>query len=61
VVIYSTLILTGAFDDFKRWLIRQATVDIRVQTGAEVSDLEGGFHVPLADQHVQAGCQCCSS
>jgi lactate permease len=32
VVIYNTLVVTGAFDDFKRWLIRQATADIRVQT-----------------------------
>lgn len=32
VVIYNTLVVTGAFDSFKRWLIRQATADIRVQT-----------------------------
>lgn len=32
VVIYNTLVLTGAFDDFKRWLLRQGTADIRVQT-----------------------------
>src|SRR6516165_2936651 len=32
VVIYFTMVLTGTFDDFKRWLIRQATADIRVQT-----------------------------
>jgi lactate permease len=32
VIIYNTLVQTGAFDDFKRWLIRQATADIRVQT-----------------------------
>lgn len=32
VVIYNTLVRTGAFDDFKRWLIAQATADIRVQT-----------------------------
>lgn len=32
VVIYNTLVVTGAFEDFKRWLIRQATADIRVQT-----------------------------
>jgi lactate permease len=32
VVIYNTLVVTGAFDDFKRWLISQATADIRVQT-----------------------------
>src|SRR6201996_8638245 len=32
VIIYNTLVETGAFDDFKRWLIAQATADIRVQT-----------------------------
>jgi hypothetical protein len=32
VIIYNTLVVTGAFEDFKRWLIRQATADIRVQT-----------------------------
>lgn len=32
VVIYNTLVATGAFGDFQRWLIRQATADIRVQT-----------------------------
>jgi lactate permease len=32
VVIYNTLVGTGVFDDFKRWLIAQATADVRVQT-----------------------------
>jgi lactate permease len=32
VIIYNTLVVTGAFDSFKRWLIHQATADIRVQT-----------------------------
>src|SRR5919206_1730213 len=32
VIIYNTLVVTGAFDSFKRWLITQATADIRVQT-----------------------------
>jgi lactate permease len=32
VIIYYTLVETGAFDDFKRWLIAHATADIRVQT-----------------------------
>ncbi|MGH3097449.1 MAG: L-lactate permease [Streptosporangiales bacterium] len=31
VIIYNTLVRTGAFDDFKSWLIHQATADIRVQ------------------------------
>ncbi|HEX6522391.1 MAG TPA: L-lactate permease [Streptosporangiaceae bacterium] len=31
VVIYNTLVRTGAFEDFKRWLISQATADVRVQ------------------------------
>jgi len=32
VIIYFTMVMTGTFDDFKRWLIRQAGADIRVQT-----------------------------
>ena len=32
IVIYNTLVATGAFTDFKEWLVRQATADIRVQT-----------------------------
>ncbi len=32
VIVYNTLVVTGAFEDFKSWLIRQATADIRVQT-----------------------------
>src|ERR1700729_3010042 len=32
VIIYNTMVVTGAFDDFKRWLIRRATADIRAQT-----------------------------
>ena len=32
VIIYNTLVATGAFDAFKNWLIAQATADIRVQT-----------------------------
>lgn len=32
VIVYNTLVVTGAFEDFKNWLIRQATADIRVQT-----------------------------
>jgi lactate permease len=32
VIIYNTLVETGAFGDFKRWLIAHATADIRVQT-----------------------------
>ena len=32
IVIYNTLVTTGAFTDFKEWLVRQATADIRVQT-----------------------------
>ncbi|HCI82300.1 MAG TPA: L-lactate permease [Ktedonobacter sp.] len=31
VVIFNTLKLTGLFDTFKNWLVRQATADIRVQ------------------------------
>ena len=32
VIIYNTLLETGAFEDFKRWLVAHATADIRVQT-----------------------------
>ena len=32
VVIYNTLVRTGAFGDFRRWLVSQATADVRVQT-----------------------------
>ncbi len=32
VVIYYTLVETGVFERFQRWLIQQATADIRVQT-----------------------------
>ncbi|MGH3437769.1 MAG: L-lactate permease [Sciscionella sp.] len=32
VIIYNTLVVTGAFDVFKRWLVAHATADIRVQT-----------------------------
>ncbi len=32
VIIYNTMVATGAFEAFKNWLIRQATADIRVQT-----------------------------
>ena len=31
VVIYNTLVRTGAFGDFRRWLVAQATADVRVQ------------------------------
>jgi lactate permease len=32
VVIYNTLVETGAFADLRRWLVAQATSDVRVQT-----------------------------
>ena len=32
VVIYNTLVATGSFEAFKKWLIRQATADVRIQT-----------------------------
>jgi lactate permease len=32
IIIYNTLVVTGAFADFKGWLVRQGTADIRVQT-----------------------------
>jgi lactate permease len=30
--IYNTMVVTGAFDDLKRWLLGQATADVRMQT-----------------------------
>ena len=30
--IYNTMVVTGAFGDLKRWLLSQATADVRVQT-----------------------------
>jgi len=30
--IYNTMVVTGAFDDLKRWLLGQATADVRLQT-----------------------------
>jgi len=32
VVIYHTMVVTGGFDSFKRWLVSRATADTRVQT-----------------------------
>jgi len=31
VIIFNTLKLTGLFDTFKNWLVKQATADVRVQ------------------------------
>jgi len=32
LVIFNTLVLTGDFDQFKNWMINQATADVRIQT-----------------------------
>src|SRR5579864_742680 len=32
LVIFNTLVLTGDFDLFKGWMVRQATADVRIQT-----------------------------
>jgi lactate permease len=32
LIIFNTLVLTGDFDGFKRWLIHHATSDVRIQT-----------------------------
>ena len=32
LMIFNTLVLTGEFDHFKRWIVHHATTDIRVQT-----------------------------
>jgi lactate permease len=32
LIIFNTLVLTGNFDRFKAWMIKQATVDVRIQT-----------------------------
>src|SRR5258705_12324152 len=53
ITIFNTLVLTGNFDRFKKWMIHHATADIRIQTimmaWAFRALLEGllGFGVPL--------------
>lgn len=32
VIIFNTMVVTGDFDRFKSWMVRQATADIRIQT-----------------------------
>lgn len=32
VIIFNTLVLTGNFERFQKWMVRQATADIRIQT-----------------------------
>jgi lactate permease len=32
VMLFNTLVMTGTFDKFRRWLISQGTQDVRVQT-----------------------------
>ena len=32
VMLFNTLVTTGSFDKFRRWLVQQATRDVRVQT-----------------------------
>jgi lactate permease len=32
VIIFNTLVLTGNFDRFQKWMVRHATADIRIQT-----------------------------
>ena len=32
ITIFNTLVLTGNFDRFKKWMIHHATADIRIQT-----------------------------
>ena len=32
LIIFNTLVLTGDFDKFKNWMVRQATLDVRIQT-----------------------------
>ena len=54
ITIFNTLVLTGNFDRFKKWMIHHATADIRIQTimmaWAFGALLEGlvGFGVPWA-------------
>jgi hypothetical protein len=31
VIIYNTMVRTGSFGDFRRWIVAQATADVRVQ------------------------------
>ncbi|HKW37192.1 MAG TPA: L-lactate permease, partial [Burkholderiales bacterium] len=32
VMLFNTLVITGVFESFRRWLIAQGTLDVRVQT-----------------------------
>ena len=32
VMLFNTLVVTGVFENFRRWLIAQGTLDVRVQT-----------------------------
>ena len=32
LIIFNTLVLTGDFDKFKEWMVRHATMDVRIQT-----------------------------
>jgi len=54
ITIFNTLVVTGNFDRFKKWMIHHATADIRIQTimmaWAFGALLEGlvGFGVPWA-------------
>src|SRR5216684_815926 len=54
LIIFNTLVLTGRFDRFKKWMIHHATADIRIQTimlaWAFGALLEGlvGFGTPWA-------------
>ena len=32
LIIFNTLVVTGDFDRFKSWMIKQATIDVRIQT-----------------------------
>jgi lactate permease len=32
LIIFNTLVLTGDFEKFKEWMVRQATMDVRIQT-----------------------------
>ena len=32
LIIFNTLVLTGNFDRFKTWMVKQATADVRIQT-----------------------------
>ena len=70
VMLFNTMVTTGAFDKLRRWLIQQGTRDVRVQTilfawafGALLEGLVGfgypwAFVAPDPDHARHSGARC---